>query len=296
MRKTIITGLAAFGTAIVLAWTVTAANAADQSPRNRGDLDEPLMRVAKATAPNMHAHPLDPALQLARDGLKTIQTGVNDYTCTLVKRERINGELLDYEYMFVKVRNRKVEGNRIVQPFSVYMYFLKPTEVKGRECIYIEGQNDDKLVAHEGGMAGRLLPTVWLHPTGILAMRNQRYPITEMGIENLVAKLIERGEQDRQAGNRGCEVTFSENAKINGRVCTLLQIKHPEPSPDLDFHLAQIFIDDELQVPVRYAAYDFPTTPGGKPQVIEEYTYLNIKLNVGLTDRDFDHSNSDYNF
>jgi hypothetical protein len=280
----------------MLALTATAVNAADQAPRSRNDLSEPVMRVAKATAPVVHAHPLDPALDLAREGLATIQATVNDYTCTVVKRERIDGELLDYQYMFVKVRNRKVQNNRVVQPFSVYMYFLKPSDVKGRECIYVEGRNDDKLVAHEGGMAGRLLPTVWLRPTSMLAMRNQRYPITELGIEKLVDKLIERGEQDRAAGDRGCEVTFSENAKINGRVCTLLQIKNPAPSPALDFYLAQIFIDDELNVPIRYAAYDFPATPGGKPQVIEEYTYLNIKLNVGLTDKDFDHNNSDYNF
>ncbi len=296
MKNSISYSLTACSTALVLALTVSAVNAADQSPRKRDNLSEPLMRVAKATAPNPTAHPLDPALDLAREGLATIQATVNDYTCTVVKRERIDGELMDYQYMFVKVRNRKVENNRIVQPFSVYMYFLKPTDVKGRECIYVEGRNDGKLVAHEGGMAGRLLPTVWLRPTSMLAMRNQRYPITELGIENLVDKLIERGEMDRAAGNRGCEVTFSENAKINGRVCTLLQIKNPAPSPALDFHLAQIFVDDELNVPIRYAAYDFPTTPGGKPQVIEEYTYLNIKLNVGLTDKDFDHNNSDYNF
>ena len=296
MKKLISYSLAACSTTLVLAISVAAVTAADQSPRNRDNLSEPLMRVAKATAPNTQGHPLDPAMELARNGLSTIQTSVNDYTCTVVKRERIDGELLDYQYMYVKVRNRKLQNNRIVQPFSVYMYFLKPTDVKGRECIFVEGSNDDKLVAHEGGMAGRLLPTVWLRPTSMLAMRGQRYPITELGIENLVAKLIERGDQERAAGNRGCEVTFSENAKINGRVCTLLQIKNPAPSPALDFHLAQIFVDDELNVPVRYAAYDFPTTPGGKPQVIEEYTYLNIKLNVGLTDKDFDHNNADYGF
>ena len=29
---------------------------------------------------------------------------------------------------------------------------------------------------------------------------------------------------------------------------------------------------------------------------MEEYTYLNMKLNVGLSDLDFDIKNSDYNF
>ncbi len=36
--------------------------------------------------------------------------------------------------------------------------------------------------------------------------------------------------------------------------------------------------------------------PGGQPQLLEEYTYLNVKLNVGLTDADFDDKNPEYNF
>ena len=267
---------------------------AEDSQRDRASLSEPVLRVASKTP--TPKHPLDPALDLARDGLHNIQTSVNDYTCTLVKRERVDGKLLDYEYMFVKVRNRKVVNNQVVAPFSVYMYFLKPSDMKGREVIYVEGRNENKMVAHEGGTAGKFLPTVWIHPTGIIAMRNQRYPITELGIENLVFKLIERGELDIAAGRRDCEVSFHENAKINGRKCTLLQIKNAQRSENIDFHMAQVFIDDELNVPIRYVAYDFPAKAGDPLPVIEEYTYLNLKLNVGLTDLDFDHTNQNYNF
>jgi hypothetical protein len=273
---------------------LAAAAWADEPQRARDNLSEPVLRVAsKAPTPKQ---PLDPALDIARNGLQNIRTTVNDYTCTLVKRERVDGKLLDYEYMFVKVRNRKVVNNNVVAPFSVYMYFLKPTEMKGREVMFVEGRNEDKLVAHEGGTAGKYLPTVWIKPTGVIAMRNQRYPITDLGIENLVLKLIERGELDKAAGRRECEVTFHENAKINGRVCTLLQVKNAEATENLDFHMAQIFIDDELNVPIRYVAYDFPAKAGDPLPVIEEYTYLNLKLNVGLTDKDFDHTNEEYNF
>jgi len=273
---------------------LAAASWAAEPPRDRDNLSEPVLRVAsKAPTPK---HPLDPALDIARNGLQNIRTTVNDYTCTLVKRERIDGKLLDYEYMFVKVRNRKVVDGKIVTPFSVYMYFLKPTDVKGREVMYVEGRNEEKMVAHEGGTAGKYLPTVWIKPTGIIAMRNQRYPITDVGIENLVVKLIERGEVDKAAGRREHEVTFHEDAKVNGRTCTLLQIKNAQKSENLDFHMAQIFIDKELNVPIRYVAYDFPAKEGDPLPVIEEYTYLNLKLNVGLTDKDFDHTNAEYNF
>lgn len=279
--------------AAIFAMLAAAAWAAEPQ-RDRESLSEPVLRVAsKSPAPK---HPLDPALDIARDGVKNIRASITDYTCTLVKRERIDGQLLDYEYMFVKIRNRKIVDNQVVVPFSVYMYFLKPADMKGRECIYIEGRNEDKLVAHEGGTKGKFLPTVWLHPTGVIAMRNQRYPITDLGLENLVLKLIERGELDKAAGRRECEVTFHENAKINGRTCTLLQVKNAVATENLDFHMAQIFIDNELNVPVRYVAYDFPPKDGEPLPVIEEYTYLNLKVNVGLTDKDFDHTNEEYNF
>ena len=74
---------------------------------------------------------------------------------------------------------------------------------------------------------------------------------------------------------------------------------HPQPRPYYDFYVARIFIDDEFNVPVRYAAYTWPATPGSEPgndELIEEYTYLKLELNVGLTDKDFDPANPDYKF
>ena len=39
---------------------------------------------------------------------------VADYTCTLVKRERINGQLQGYEYADVKIRHRQVRNGQTV--------------------------------------------------------------------------------------------------------------------------------------------------------------------------------------
>lgn len=68
--------------------------------------------------------------------------------------------------------------------------------------------------------------------------------------------------------------------------CTVLTVTHPVARPYFDFHIAQIFIDDELNVPIRYCAYSWPTSPGGEPVLLEEYTYQNLKTNIGLTDAD----------
>ena len=268
-----------------------AQSAWAQSPQQRQDAT----KIAKADSrtSSVDAHPLDAALDLARNGLAHSQATIKDYSATLVKRERINGKLSDYQYMFVKVRNRKTGNGRITTPFSVYLYFLKPNEIKGREVVYIEGRNNGKLCAHEGGMKGRLLPTVWLKPTGNFAMQGQLYPLTDIGLENLMRKLIERGSKERKFPD--CEVTFHKNAKINGRPCTLLRVSHDMRRPEYEFSRAEIFIDDELNVPVRYAAYGW-AAPGKQPPVLEEYTYVNLKINIGLTDADFDPKNKKYGF
>ena len=271
---------------------------AQEAPRGRENLKEPLLHIARKAERAPNAHPLDPALEIARYGREKIEKTIQDYTCTLVKRERVGGDLLDYEYIATKIRNPKVVNGKVVKPFAVYMCFLRPTKMKGREVIYVKGKNDDKLVAHEGGRFSGWMPTVWLKPTGMIAMRGQRYPIYDVGLRNLIDKLIDLGEQDKAAGRDDYKVTFREGAKINKRPCTLLEIKNPQPDPtrELNFSLAQVFIDDELQVPVRYAAYGFPAPGGEKAPLIEEYTYLQVELNVGLKDEDFDHKNKKYGF
>ncbi len=278
-------------------FSVSVASAGE-APRKPDNPKEPILRVARVTKPDPTGHPLDQALEMARRDREKIKNTIKDYTCTLVKRERNNGELQAYEYAFAKIRNPKTVDGKVTKPFAVYLYFLKPSKIKGREVIYVKGRNDNKLVAHEGGPTGRWLPTVWLDPDSVLARRGQRYPIYDVGFKNLMDKLIEECERDKAAGRENCEVTFREGAKINGRACTLMEIKSlkPDPTRKPDYHLARVFIDDELQVPIRYATYGYPEEEDAKPPVIEEYTFLNLKLNVGLEDTDFDHENEDYNF
>ncbi|MGI9474848.1 MAG: DUF1571 domain-containing protein [Rubripirellula sp.] len=259
-------------------------------------LREPVHRVANAAASlePTPVHPLDRALDIARSGLDGCRANINDYTAVLVKRERIDDSIGAHEFMSVKIRNRKVVGGRLVQPMSVYISFLKPSTVKGREVIYVEGKNDGNIIAHEGGFKGKFLPTVTIPPDGMLAMRGQRYPMTEIGVENLIVKLIERGQQARQFPDVQCE--FRKNARVQDRTCTVLQVTQPTKQPTLEFYKAQVFIDDEINVPIRYIAYDWPKREGVQPEVLEEYNYLNLKVNVGLTDADFDPRNPAYNF
>jgi hypothetical protein len=237
-----------------------------------------------AVQPQQPEHPLVGALKMAYSGRDTINANIHDYTCTMIKRERIDGKLNDPEYMFVKVRH---------QPFSVYLYFLKPTDIAGREVLYVDGRNDGKLTAHEAkGIKAHF--TVSILPTSALAMEGNRYPITQLGIKNLTNRLIEVAEHDKQFGE--CTVDYRKNAKVNDRVCTIIEVTHPVPRRNFLFYKARVYVDDQLNVPIRYEAYNWPKTQGGPPELDEEYTYLNMKTNVGLTDADFDPRNGTYHF
>src|SRR4051794_28241487 len=50
-------------------------------------------------------HPLVPALQVAYASLNNIKANIRDYSCTMTKRERIDGKLNDMEFMHLRVRH-----------------------------------------------------------------------------------------------------------------------------------------------------------------------------------------------
>lgn len=225
-----------------------------------------------------------------------IDENVRDYTATLTKRERIGTKLSDLETMFVKIRQPQVRDGKVVVPFGVYIRFLSPPSIKGREVLYVAGHNDGKMLVRESQnqLLGKMFNTTPLDPKGILAMRGNRYPITEIGIQTLMRRLIEVARQDIKRGE--CKVTYYDGAKVAGRSCRCLEVTHPVRRAYFRYHIARIFVDDQLNLPIRYASYDWPSRPGVDPPLIEEYTYLKLRLNVGLTDRDFDRTNSEYHF
>ncbi|MEQ8210502.1 MAG: DUF1571 domain-containing protein [Lacipirellulaceae bacterium] len=232
-------------------------------------------------------HPLMPSLRLAQQSLADIDQNIKDYSAIMYKQERIDGELLDQEVAFVKVRH---------QPFGVYMFFLSKQN-KGREVVY--SQNPDgsigKLNARDCGFKKRL-GVFSLDPNGKLAMSGQKYPITKLGIRELTNELITVASNDVKYGE--CDVRTAQTAvgpKGNKRPVTLIEVTHPVPRPKtFRFHKAQVYIDNELKIPIRYAAYLWPEKPGEQPPLEEAYTYVNLKINNGFTDLDFSKDNPDY--
>jgi hypothetical protein len=233
-------------------------------------------------------HPLTPVYRFATIRYAYVQPRLRDYECMVVKRERIEGELGPRQYVHVKVRSQQMRDGRVVSPYSVYAHWLAPEDYAGRKVLYVAGWNEGRMRVRKGG--GRFsYIRVNLSPFSEGAMRESRHPITDVGITRTAGRMIDLVEEhiriDPYATNT--KVTFFKDAKVSGRTCTRIEIVHPTPWPGLDFHKASLYIDDKLHVPIRIESYDWPDEETGEPQQLEEYTYLKLRLNVGLTDADF---------
>lgn len=148
-----------FLTITLLLWSTTS------DAQNREDLSEPVYRVVNTnsavvtdrapspTRPELDSSLLPPiaspvpkdlapgylaakhpallaALKDANLCLGNIQGNIRDYSCLLIRRENVNGKLLKPEYIYTKIRNRQVDADNVVVPFSVYMKYLNPPTSK----------------------------------------------------------------------------------------------------------------------------------------------------------------------
>jgi hypothetical protein len=219
-------------------------------------------------------HPFDPEIQKAHARIASMKREIQDYSCIFTKRERVKGKLLGYEQIAMRVRHN---------PFSVYMYWLSPDGTKGQQAVYIEGRNDGKMIAQPVGALGIGGP-YHLKPTGPFAMKNQRYPITNAGMLKMMEQLVVEAQGERKYGET--TVKYYQGAKVDGSVCTVTEVTHPKRQHFL-YHMARIYVDDQLQLPIRLETYLWPPKAGDPLPVLEEYTYTKIKLNNGFTDADF---------
>ncbi len=237
-------------------------------------------KVAKRhDAASGETHKLGAAIKLAKDSLETLKK-INDYEATFTKKEVVGKKLLQTE-MSIKFRE---------QPFSVYIKYLNPHA--GREVIFVSGKNKGKLLAHGEGITS-IIGTIKLTPDSKDALEENRYPITMFGMSNMVDTLVKQWEADEKHDD--VVVKFFPNAKLDKVDCKVAESSFAKQVPHAKFHLTRLYIAKDSGLPVRVEQFGFPAN-GAQPPVIEEYTYSNIKTNVGFSDLDFDTGNKAYGF
>ena len=206
-----------------------------------------------------------------RDAYKSVK----DFTAVIHRRERLWGQMQPEETIAVKLRN---------QPFSVYLGWIKEPH-RTREAIYVENQNDGLIVAHE--VAGFVNWMRRVSPDAPEARGQSHHPITEAGIGNALKSLVRVCEAAQKAGD--LHLFYAGQDSFNHRPTDVLLRMLPQ-KPGYPYHLIVLHIDKEWRLPVKFVSlnwdYDVETV----------YSYTDLKLNVGLTDKDFNYKNRDYGF
>ncbi len=238
------------------------------------------VRADEKTGSNATEHPLAPALRHAKACLEKTQA-MKGYECVFAKKEVVGKEMIS-QTMKMKVRQ---------EPFSVYMYFLEPT--KGREVIFVEGKNDNKLQVHETGFAS-LIGTLSLSPDDPRVMAENRHPITKAGISKLLESVIAQWEEETKFGETN--VQYFEDAKVGDYKCRVIESSHPQPRKQFPLHMTRLWIEEKSGLAVRVQQFGFPTKKDQKPPIVEDYSFTNIKPEIRLSDRDFDTNNPSYNY
>lgn len=265
-----------------------ASEAAEPQPDQPVQIENVISQALVDTA----EHPLDPVLAMAQLSMSEIDDRIDDYSCVITSQVFIDGRLDKERRMRAKIRHAK-DADDDSKPFGVYLDFLSPRSIAGQEVIWVDGQNDGKLVAHAS--SGFLkLKRMHLAPDGPIAMRGSKYPIWDIGFRNLIAKMYEIGCCDRDDDD--CLVTVTAGVKVEGRPCTQIEIKHEQEKEIFQFHLAKIYVDNERKIPIGYEGYTWPSAPGGEPPLVEKFYYTDMNLNVGFKDSDFDPDNPDYRY
>jgi Protein of unknown function (DUF1571) len=224
------------------------------------------------------ASPIDQATALLNQAAQTFRN-VRDYTGVMIKQERVNGQLLPEDVMEIKMRT---------QPFSVYFRWVAPKATAGQEVCYVAGKNDGNMRVHSKGVIGALSGFISISPKDPRVMQNSRHTITEAGIGNLIGQLQKYWDLEKQL--KTAQVRIAEY-EYNKRRCTRVEMIRPQNTGGKSMSYRSIvYFDKEYTLPVRVELYDWPRAGGpAGGDLLESYSYVNLRFNVGLTDAVFNH-------
>jgi hypothetical protein len=215
-----------------------------------------------------------------------------DYTCTFFKQERIGGELGDGQSIELKLRHK---------PFSVYMKWLSGD--KGREVLYVDGVDDNRITVHPGGWKARFMPALKIDPEGTLALSEARHPVTMVGLVNLCDQIIGRRKAEL-SHHDPVRCRLVENETANDRPCYCFISTYLDRKRSEEYRKSLQFVDKEWLLPVCVKNYGWPEAKQAcedekaldEATLIEHYAYSELQLNQQLASKDFDRGNETYGF
>lgn len=201
---------------------------------------------------------------------------VDNYTATFYKVERIDGELLAPERATFKFK----------KPYAVYLKWIEgPNE--GTQAMYVRGKNRGRLWARTGGLLS--FKTFRLDPKGKVAMKGNRHPITEAGI-GFTLDLLETQRKRAAAAGVARAKRLADDPKASPRGVRFELTLNAARSAGYYCRRAVVTFDPANKLVTAVQIYDW------NDQLIEDYRFSDLRINPGLTDRDFDPKHPDYRF
>jgi hypothetical protein len=237
-----------------------------------------LAAVAAAQTPPT-ASPAELSARLNSDAQASFAR-VKDYVGMFYKQERINGQLQPEQTIQLRIRQ---------QPFSVYMKWVGPQKFVGQEACFVAGKHNNQMRAKSSGPLLGAIGFITLDPRDPKAMANNRHTITEAGLGNLIEKIVAGAEKERSLPPEQLTITSGEYRFLN-RPVTRLETTRRVNDGSFFAHRTVVYFDRETRLPTRFEAYDWPRQ-GGQPggDLLECYSFVDLKFNVGLTDSAFNY-------
>lgn len=202
---------------------------------------------------------------------------VRDYTCRLVQRERVGDNLPPETVADMEVRTK---------PFAVHMKWTEPRSMVGQEAVYAVGKHGDKMRVRGAGLLGAI-GFISLDVDDPRARSTSRHNITEAGFGNLIERFAEGWPNELRHGAVDVRI---EDFTFAGRPCTRVETFHPSnPDGFFLFGRSVVYFDKANELPIRVENYDWPKRSGAPEDLLEEYSYLDLRLNTGVGDAAFDH-------
>jgi hypothetical protein len=237
---------------------------------------------APAAAASLLSLPVDHGSLTLRDALSLVEQSeaalkdIRDYTALFTKTERIHGRL----------RTQVMEMRLREKPYSVYLLYQSKKEA-GRQAIFVDGRDDDKLVVKDVGIRA-MLGTLKLGLQNPLVTCENRYPVTELGISKVVETALTGWHREVKLTGTRAIVTINADFRFGDVDCCDLTVTHQIRCPEIEYQKARLYFDKRTKLPIHVERYGWPDEAGAELPLMEEYTYSNVKTNVGLTDADFD--------
>ena len=224
-------------------------------------------------APKVAGESLSTMLADARTALGKVR----DYTCTFTRQEARNGTLSGEQVAEMKVRSA---------PAGVYVRFARPDTIAGMEIAHTGARKNQKMRYRPAGIDGaKGFKTVDLDDAKFLA--ENRHPVTEWTMAALLDRVSSSVAREKTLNNP-VEV-YTSDFQFAGCNVTRYEILTRRPHAFRYAHRVLVYVDKKTKLPLRFEAYDDPKAGAATGDLLEAYSFTDLKFNSGLGENTFDY-------